>query len=336
MAQRPRASSQPGKPSFLQSPKVDMALRPRAVSSHSGSMLEDELTCPVCCEIFRDPVVLKCSHSLNQKKVRRECPVCRMKCALTEPTVSLALKNVAETFFREQRNQGEAGGWPDRGGVPVKSEAKCPTHGEVLKLFCQDDAEVLCCVCHTSKRHQGHHVIPLEEGAQELKEEIKKQLIPLKKSLRGLYEAKKECDDTTVHIKSQTQQTENHIREEFEQLRQFLQNEEEARIAILQEEDRIAILQEEARIAILQEEARIAILQEEARIAILGGSQDSYPTGGSQDSYPTGGSQDSYPTGGSQDSYPTGGRRTEETSGEEEDRGHHRRHPHPLSCHHRY
>ncbi|CAB1342186.1 unnamed protein product [Coregonus sp. 'balchen'] len=222
MAQRPRASSQPGKPSFLQSSKVDMALWPRAVSSHSGSMLEDELTCPVCCEIFRDPV------NLNQKKARRECPVCRMKCALTEPTVSLALKNVAKTFFRKQRNQGEAGGWPDRGGVPVKSEAKCPTHGEVLKLFCQDDAEVLCCVCHTSKRHQGHHVIPLEEGSQELKEEMKQQLIPLKKSLRGLYEAKKECDDTTVHIKSQTQQTENHIREEFEQLRQ---------IAILQEEE---------------------------------------------------------------------------------------------------
>lgn len=178
MALRPRASSQPGKPSFLQSPKVVMALRPRAVSSHSGSMLEDELTCSVCCEIFRDPVVLKCTHSFcraclqqfwNQKKARRECPVCRRKCSLTEPTVSLALKNVADTFFREQRSQGEAGGGPDRGGVPVKSEAKCHTHGEVLKLFCQDDAEVLCCVCHTSKRHQGHCVIPLEEGAQELK-----------------------------------------------------------------------------------------------------------------------------------------------------------------------
>ena len=60
MALRPRASSL--KLSFL-SPKAAAAvLRPRAVSSRC-SALEDELSCPVCCEIFREPVVLQCSHS---------------------------------------------------------------------------------------------------------------------------------------------------------------------------------------------------------------------------------------------------------------------------------
>lgn len=177
MALRPRASSQPGKPSFLHSPKVASALRPRAVSSRSGSMLEEELSCPICCEIFKDPVVLKCSHSFcraclqqfwNKKKARRECPVCRRKCSLTEPTVSLALKNVADTFLREQQRQAATpGGHGDQ--AAAESEVKCLTHGEVLKLYCQDDSEVLCCVCHTSKKHQGHRVCPLEEGAQDLK-----------------------------------------------------------------------------------------------------------------------------------------------------------------------
>ncbi|XP_071778964.2 E3 ubiquitin-protein ligase TRIM35-like [Centroberyx gerrardi] len=252
MALRPRASSQPGKPSFLHSPKVALSLRPRAVSSRSGSMLEEELSCPICCEIFKDPVVLKCSHSFcraclqqfwNKKKARRECPVCRRKCSLTEPTVSLALKNVADTFLREQERQAAtgtsgagagAGGTGDQAGM---AEVKCLAHGEVLKLFCQDDSEVLCCVCHTSKRHQGHRVCPLEEGAQDLKGELKNELIPLKKSLRRLYEAKQECDDTTVHIKTQSQATERQIREQFEQLRQFLQKEETDRLATLQEED---------------------------------------------------------------------------------------------------
>ncbi|GAA6218178.1 E3 ubiquitin-protein ligase TRIM39-like [Lates japonicus] len=247
MASRPRASSQPGKLSFFQSPKVAVALRPRAASSRSGSMLEEELSCPVCCEIFSEPVVLKCSHSFcraclqqfwNKKKARRECPVCRRKCSLTEPTVSLALKNVADTFRAKMYTAGTGTGVDVPGEeAGMTAEVKCETHGEVLKLFCMDDFEILCCVCHTSKKHQGHRVCPLEEGAQDLKAELKKELVPLKKNLRHLYEAKQECDDTTVHIKNQTQATEKQIKEEFEQLREFLQREEEARLAALQRED---------------------------------------------------------------------------------------------------
>uniref|UniRef100_A0A096LUC4 E3 ubiquitin-protein ligase TRIM39-like n=1 Tax=Poecilia formosa TaxID=48698 RepID=A0A096LUC4_POEFO len=228
-------SSQPGKLSLPLITKVTSSLRPRAVSSRSGSMLEDELSCPVCCEIFKEPVVLKCSHSFcraclqqfwNKKKARRECPICRRKCSLTEPTVSLALKNVADTFLREQAAEEAA-----------VLEEKCATHGEVLKLFCMDDFEVLCCVCHTSKKHQGHKVCPLDEGAQDLKSELKKELIPLKKNLRRLYEAKQEDDFHFHEWQNQTQATEKQIRQEFAELREFLEHEEEARLATLQKED---------------------------------------------------------------------------------------------------
>ncbi|KAJ0057795.1 hypothetical protein NL108_002898 [Boleophthalmus pectinirostris] len=240
---RPRASSQPGRLSIFNTPKVASTLRARAVTSRSGSM-EDELSCPVCCEIFKDPVVLKCSHSFcksclqvfwNKKKARRECPVCRSKCSLTEPTVSLALKNVADTFLKEQERVAAMA----RIGAKKESapDEKCAAHGEILKLFCFNDNEVLCCVCHTSKKHLGHRVCPLEEGAQDLRSELKTELIPLKKNLRRLYEAKQECDDTTVHIKNQTQETEDQIRQEFEELRAFLQKEEESRLSTLQQED---------------------------------------------------------------------------------------------------
>ncbi|KAK2833336.1 hypothetical protein Q5P01_017225 [Channa striata] len=249
MALRPRASSQPGKLSFFNSPKVASVLRLRAASSYTGTMLQEELTCTVCYEIFKNPVVLKCSHSFcqlclqqfwNKKKAKRECPICRRTCSLTEPTVNLALKNVADTFVKEQvckmtvaKTGAKAAEVEGQSGMV---EVKCIIHGEFLKLFCLDDFEVLCCVCHTSKTHQGHRVCPLEEGAQELKAELKNDLIPLKNNLRRLYEAKQECDDTTVHIKNQTQATEKQIKEEFEQLSEFLQKEEAARLGALQHE----------------------------------------------------------------------------------------------------
>ncbi|KAI7803512.1 putative E3 ubiquitin-protein ligase TRIM39 [Triplophysa rosa] len=244
MPLRPRASSQPGRATTLPSSKVTPVVRQRALSSYSKSALEDELSCPVCCEIFSDPVVLKCSHSFcrlclqrfwNKKSVKRECPVCRRKCSLTEPTVSLALKNVCDAILKQQTVP--AGAQSDSVNGTSKPEALCASHGEGLKLFCQYDEEVLCCVCQTSKKHQGHSVCPLEEAANDLKEEMRQIVTPLKKNLRRLYEAKQECDDATVHIKNQRQQTEKQIHEEFEELRQFLLEEEAARIALLAEEE---------------------------------------------------------------------------------------------------
>lgn len=151
--------------------------------------------------------------------------------------MSLALKNVCDAILQEQKGQGSARAGSFLANGTSKPEALCATHGEGLKLFCQYDEEVLCCVCQTSKKHQGHSVCPLEEAANDLKEELRQIVIPLKKSLRRLYEAKQECDDITVHIKNQRQQTEKQIHEEFAELQQFLLKEEAARIALLGEEE---------------------------------------------------------------------------------------------------
>nr|XP_023677673.1 E3 ubiquitin-protein ligase TRIM39-like isoform X1 [Paramormyrops kingsleyae] len=242
MSLRPRAASQPGRPTPVQSPGLSHLQRRRASSSRTTARLEEELTCPVCCEIFREPVVLKCSHSFCRSCLRhfwqrnpggRECPICRRKCSLTEPPVSLALKNVAESFAQQQGPGLEPG---VGGAAAAEPKVQCHQHGEPVKLFCQDDGEVLCFVCQTSRRHAGHRVCPLDEAAPDLKAELKQELGPLKKSLRHLYEAKQECDDTAVHIKNQTQWAEQQIKEEFEQLHQFLRAEEADRLAALREE----------------------------------------------------------------------------------------------------
>ncbi|XP_062846918.1 E3 ubiquitin-protein ligase TRIM39 [Trichomycterus rosablanca] len=243
MPLRLRASSQPGRSGVLLNPKVTAVLRPRALTSSSRSAVEDQLSCPVCCEIFADPVVLRCSHSfcrtcLNQfwsrKSAKRECPVCRKRCSLTEPTVSLVLKNVCETLVQEQKGLNTP---PSSPNVSARPLDLCPTHREPLKLFCHNDEELLCCVCHTSKKHQGHRVCPIEEAAHDLKAEMKKELVPIKKSLRRLYEAKQEHDDISVHIKNQREEAEKQIREEFAEIRQFLDKEESARMALLDDEE---------------------------------------------------------------------------------------------------
>ncbi|XP_058873554.1 zinc-binding protein A33-like isoform X2 [Acipenser ruthenus] len=197
------------------------------------SPLEAELSCAVCCEIFKDPVTLHCNHSFCKacldlcwkEKRARECPICRRRSSVEDLPLNFALRNIVESFLKE-RSQNP----------PAPTGILCSLHDEKLKLFCVDDKEAVCLVCQTSKKHENHKLRPVQEAAQGYKEELKTALKPLRDKLGSFNKVKNECDKTAEHIKKQAQQTERQIKEEFEKLHQFLRDEEKARIAALRRE----------------------------------------------------------------------------------------------------
>uniref|UniRef100_A0AAY4BK53 Zinc-binding protein A33-like n=1 Tax=Denticeps clupeoides TaxID=299321 RepID=A0AAY4BK53_9TELE len=197
----------------------------------SKSFSEEDLSCPVCYEIFKDPLLLSCSHSvckvcLQKSKESRECPVCRRKSSKEGPPPNLALKNLCESFSVEKIQRSSAG-----------SEVLCSQHGEKLKLFCLEDQQPVCLVCRDSKSHKNHNFSPINEAALDLKEEMKIKLKPLQEKLVIFKDVKLEYDQSAEEMKIQTQHTERRIKEEFQKLHQFLRDEEAARIAALREEE---------------------------------------------------------------------------------------------------
>ncbi|XP_042262777.1 E3 ubiquitin-protein ligase TRIM39-like [Thunnus maccoyii] len=200
-----------------------------------ASCLAKDLSCPVCHDIFQDPVVLSCSHSFCKacvqswwrEKLPHECPVCKERHLLSDPPRNLVLKNLCETFSLKRDQRASAG-----------SEALCSLHFEKLKLFCLDHQQPVCLVCRDSKTHNNHRFRPIDEAAQDHKEELQKSLKPLQEKLKLFKEVKGNCDQTAKHIKFQTRNTERQIKEQFKKLHQFLQEEEEARIAALREEEK--------------------------------------------------------------------------------------------------
>ncbi|XP_064197067.1 zinc-binding protein A33-like [Anguilla rostrata] len=198
------------------------------------SLLEEELSCPVCSEIFRDPVLLSCSHSFCkaclqqywEQKGSRECPGCRRRSSMDNPPISLSLRNACEAFLKERSQRAKAG-----------SEVLCSLHSEKLKLFCLVDQIPVCVICQTSRKHENHKLLPVQEAAEEYKEKLRTALAPLQEKLKAYNAVKLVCDQTAEHIKSQAQHTERQIKMEFEKLQQFLKDEEAARITALREEE---------------------------------------------------------------------------------------------------
>ncbi|XP_048056336.1 nuclear factor 7, brain-like [Megalobrama amblycephala] len=199
-----------------------------------ASLSEDDFSCPVCHEIFKTPVLLSCSHSFCKEclqqywrtKETKECPVCRRRSSKEDPPVSLALKNLCESFLKERNERRSSG-----------SEEICSLHNEKLKLFCLEDKQPVCLVCFTSQKHVNHTFRPISEVVPSYKEELNTALKSLQEKLKQNKKIKGEFEKTVQHIKSQAEHTEHQIKQQFEKLHQFLRDEEEATITALREEE---------------------------------------------------------------------------------------------------
>ncbi|XP_008274712.1 tripartite motif-containing protein 35-like [Stegastes partitus] len=212
------------------------------------SLPEVDLTCPVCCDIFRDPVVLKCTHSFcapclqqywSRHQRSRDCPLCRTQ-SVDDPVSSLTLKNLCESYLLEHEGpeEAESSSSEAAGELYCDPGEMCLVHGEKLKLFCRAEEEPICVVCHTSRKHKQHDCCPVSEAVVDVKEKMRSALSSLKEKRDAFDKMKKNYEDTVEHIQVQARYVERRTHEEFEKLHNFLHAEEEAKMEALKREEK--------------------------------------------------------------------------------------------------
>ncbi|CAB1432947.1 unnamed protein product [Pleuronectes platessa] len=169
-----------------------------------------------------------CLQTWWADKVVRQCPVCKRRSSKSDPPFNLALRNLCEVLLQELSLEESASAGP---------EAQCHLHSEKLKLFCLDHQQPVCVVCRDSRAHTNHRFRPIDEAAQDIREQLRTSLKPLQDKLQRLRQVKVNWDLTAEEIKAQARQTEKTIKDEFTKLQNFLQKEEEARMTALRKEE---------------------------------------------------------------------------------------------------
>uniref|UniRef100_A0A8C0IW85 RING-type E3 ubiquitin transferase n=1 Tax=Chelonoidis abingdonii TaxID=106734 RepID=A0A8C0IW85_CHEAB len=189
--------------------------------------LQEEVTCPICLEYFTEPVTLECGHNFCRACIGQcwegshtaaSCPQCRETVQRRNLRRNRQLANVLEIAKRLSLQAAKGAG----------GDGVCERHQEALKLFCEDDQTPICVICRESQDHRAHTVVPIEEAVQEYKEKIQVHLKALREEQENPF---------PIFLQKQTQTERRKIVSEFQQLPQFLEEQERLLLAQLEKLD---------------------------------------------------------------------------------------------------
>ncbi|XP_069100384.1 zinc-binding protein A33-like [Pleurodeles waltl] len=199
--------------------------------------ITEELTCSVCLELFRDPVVLQCGHNFCrvcidgscESQGRCSCPICRAAFSAGSYTALVTLANLVERV---------------RGTILVEkdcreqsSKEQCECHQEKLKLFCKDDGVLACVICRYSLKHSNHSFLPIQDAVSIYKDQLITALDPLKATLNKFKDVKKEQETLIKHQEWDTRSVKSAISLAYDKLHKALEDQKAEMLKRLQSHD---------------------------------------------------------------------------------------------------
>ncbi|XP_043543348.1 zinc-binding protein A33-like [Chiloscyllium plagiosum] len=178
----------------------------------------EELQCPICLEVFTDPVILPCGHNFCRRCVQEcwqrqapglwWCPECREAMGQEGP---LRRNQVVQEMSEEARSL---------------AGLYCQQHGLRYKLFCDTDLQLICVSCRDSPKHQQHQASPVQEAAQFYKVKLQEVITSLQDQASTFTAFLSVEEDKISTVKKNAESLRVHVREQFEQMHSFLRERE--------------------------------------------------------------------------------------------------------------
>ena len=134
----------------------------------NSKKLTGYLSCPICCELYKEPKYLPCYHSYCEKclvKLVAQSNITCRECRKTSVVPSGGVKQLPNNFFINRLLDEVA----LKRKIEGDEETKCDqcTRNDPVKSLCVDCGEFLCnhCLEHHkySKEYQNHNMMPLNE-----------------------------------------------------------------------------------------------------------------------------------------------------------------------------
>ncbi|XP_061608329.1 E3 ubiquitin-protein ligase TRIM47 [Phyllopteryx taeniolatus] len=232
-----------------------------ATAASSGDDVRKELTCAICLDFFKDPVILKCGHNFcrfcicmhwdeNGGDYGYHCPQCRTVFNKRTFTKNYLVQNLVAKI-----DDLECLGSSPTPAKPLKVDGKCELHGEELKLYCQTDKRPICVVCRESRSHRHHEVAPVSEVVHDMKMELRLRLMELNWHKSQCLKVITADERTVTDVRMKKQRLKERVEADVGALVQFLLDERDSLLDSLDAEEVAAVAVVDDNLEIVRAEA---------------------------------------------------------------------------------
>ncbi|XP_054613413.1 E3 ubiquitin-protein ligase TRIM69 [Dunckerocampus dactyliophorus] len=224
------------------------------VTKSSAHRISRDLTCSICLDLFKQPVSLPCDHTFCQgcivgywagprghgQGVTGSCPQCRKVYPGQSYRPNRIVANIVESYCQGLEESGNGGRLVD--AAPAEKAPApaplCSRHREELKLYCEEDQELVCLVCGLSQEHRNHTMVCVQDAEQKYRASLNSSMDSLKAELNTALQCDREAEDEVKKLKEHTADLKQRIEAQFSDLHQFLYQEEKLLQVKLKTEER--------------------------------------------------------------------------------------------------
>uniref|UniRef100_A0ABI7Z196 Mitsugumin-53 n=1 Tax=Felis catus TaxID=9685 RepID=A0ABI7Z196_FELCA len=182
--------------------------------SAAPGLLHQELSCPLCLQLFDAPVTAECGHSFCRACLSRvagepaadgtvPCPCCQ---ALTRPqalNTNLQLARLVE-------------------GLAQVPQGHCEEHLDPLSIYCEQDRALVCGVCASLGSHRGHRLLPAAEAHARLKTQLPQQKMQLQEACMRKEKSVAVLEHQLLEVEETVRQFRGAVGEQLGKMRVFL------------------------------------------------------------------------------------------------------------------
>ncbi|XP_048468620.1 E3 ubiquitin-protein ligase TRIM50 [Rhincodon typus] len=183
--------------------------------------LEDHLLCPICLEIFKQPLMLQCGHSYCKNCIHSlsgnlascfTCPVCRKAVDSRSSSPNVSLARVIDTLMVINGSSGD--------------QENCRDHHNPLSLYCEKDQQIICGLCGIIGQHKQHKITPLSSVYERMKEQLALLITGVQTQKNSVEGQMNKLIHNKTRIINESDVFKLVIQKEFQELRSFVDDEE--------------------------------------------------------------------------------------------------------------